>query len=64
MAKASKSEKYSKVLLDGEAGTITEFTKEGEQTYCLKDFLARWSGIDGIDISVSFQEELAPIHFE
>ena len=46
--------------LDLEEGTITEFTKDSENAYKLKDLLTPFDGLDNINITISYDSEVQP----
>lgn len=64
MAKAYKSEKYTKAMINLEDKTITEVTKDDCIIYSLEELLKRWDGIENISISLSTDEEIPSIDEE
>lgn len=60
MAKISKSLSFKNCVIDINDGTITEYTKDGENVYNLKNILSEWNGIDGISFNLKQDDELEP----
>nr|DAZ60621.1 MAG TPA: YonK protein [Caudoviricetes sp.] len=55
---AKKSVVFKNAIIDTEADTITEITKDGENVFSLKESLAKWDGIEGVTINISTSDEL------
>lgn len=60
MAKISKSLSFKNCVIDINDGTITEYTKDGENVYNLKNILSEWNGVDGISFNLKQDDELEP----
>lgn len=60
MAKTSKSVSFSNCLIDLEAGTITEFSRDDESTFSIADVLSDFDGIMGVSISIKQCDDLLP----
>lgn len=57
MAQKKKSVFYKNAVIDTEAGTITEITKDGENEYQITDVLAEWDGVEGVTIAIQQSED-------
>lgn len=58
MAKITKSTSFSKAVIDMEAMTITEITKDEEKTYSLTKLLEEWNGVEGISLTIKQDDEI------
>lgn len=58
MAKSNKTVTYAKATINKEAGTITEYLKDGENVYYLDNILEEWDGVAGITFAIKKDEEL------
>jgi hypothetical protein len=62
MAKKISSESYKKATIDKVAGTITEYLpKDVTNVYSLEEFINRWDGVDGVNISISKDSDITPV---
>lgn len=59
MAKQSRSLSFRNATIDFSDGTITEYTKESTNVFSLEKVLREWSNIDGLSISIKYDEEAA-----
>lgn len=60
MAKIKKSVSFKDAIIDADAGTITEITKDGEFTYNLADVLKDWDGVGGISLIIQQADDILP----
>lgn len=58
MAKYNKTITYTKAVIDKDAGTITEYLKDGENVYFIENILKEWDGVEGISITIKKDREL------
>lgn len=58
MAKSNRTVTYTKAVIDKEAGTITEYLKDGENVYYIENILDTWDGVQGVSITIKKDEEL------
>ncbi len=59
MAKAKRSVNFTNAIISIEDDTITEIEKETIKVYTLSKFLEGWSGVEGLNISISSSEVLS-----
>lgn len=57
MAQHKKSVSFKNATIDVAAGTITEFTKDGENEYKIDDTLREFDKIDGISLTIQQTNE-------
>lgn len=57
MAQKKKSVFYKNAIIDTEAGTITEVTKDGDNEYQIADVLAEWNNVEGVTIAIQQSED-------
>ena len=60
MASRNNSESYKKAMIDFENMEITEYLKDEILTYDLNTILKRWSGIEGITLTIKTDEDITP----
>ena len=58
MAKISKSTTFKNAVIDKDAMTITEITKDDEKTYSLTKLLEDWNGVEGISLTIKQDDEI------
>mgnify|MGYP000866488666 CR=1 FL=1 len=59
MAKQSRSLSFRNATIDFADMTISEYTKESTNVFSLEKVLREWSNIDGLSISIKYDEEAA-----
>lgn len=57
MAQKKKSVFYKNAIIDTDAGTITEVTKDGDNEYQIADVLAEWNNVEGVTIAIQQSED-------
>ena len=63
MAKYNKTITYTKAVIYKDAGTITEYLKDGENVYFIENILKEWDGVEGISITIKKDRELPSEEF-
>jgi hypothetical protein len=58
MAKVNKTVSYKNAVISKEDMTITEFGKDFTKTYCLKNLLEEWDGIESVSLTIRMDDEL------
>lgn len=58
MAKQSRSVSFRNLMIDSEAGTMSEFVKDDCRTYRIDTFLKEWSGIPNLTLLLKEEKEL------
>ena len=59
LAKLQKKISFKNALIDSENDVIYEIGKDNTKSYKLSTILKEWSGIDGLSVSFSKDDELA-----
>lgn len=57
MAQKKKSVFYKNAIIDTDAGTITEVTKDGDNEYQIAEVLAEWNNVEGVTIAIQQSED-------
>lgn len=57
MAQKKKSVFYKNAIIDTDAGTITEVTKDGDNEYQIADVLDEWNNVEGVTIAIQQSED-------
>lgn len=57
MAKQSKSITFRNATIDHNDMTITEYQKECTNVFSVEKLLREWSNIDGLSISIKYDED-------
>ena len=60
MAKTVRKIDFSKAEIDKENMLIIEHLKDEDRAYSIDKLLSDWSGINGLSISISQNEEVKP----
>lgn len=60
MASRNHSESFKKAMIDFEEMTITEYLKDEINVYDLRTVIKRWSGVDGITLTIKTDEDIEP----
>lgn len=60
MASRNNSESYKKAMIDYEDMTITEYLKDDVNVYSIHNLLKRWSGVEGITLTIKTDEDITP----
>lgn len=55
---AKKSVVFKNAIIDTDAGTITEITKDGENAFDLNEVLSKWNGEEGVTVNISTSDEM------
>lgn len=59
MAKSTKSNSFSKAVINVDDDTITEYLKDDDvRTYSLSGLLKDWNGVEGISITIKKDTEI------
>lgn len=60
MAKTTKAVSFKNAVINTEDMTITEINKDDSVEYDLLTVLKDWNGIEGISLTIKFDDELKP----
>lgn len=58
MASCTKEEWFMHCTIDCSDMTVTEFLEDSVKTYSITDILRRWSGLPGVTIHLSREEDI------
>lgn len=58
MAEKSQSVKYKRATINTEDNTLVEYLKDSTNEFDLMEELAKWNGIDNINITISKNSEI------
>lgn len=61
MAKQSKSVSFKNATINFDEMTILECTKDDEKIFSLEKVLKDWEGIDGISLTIKYDDEIDEI---
>lgn len=61
MAKQSKSVSFKNATINFDNMTILELTKDDEKIFSLEKVLKDWEGIDGISLTIKYDDEIDEI---
>lgn len=64
MAKNSRGFKATNAMIDKENGKIVEYVKDGVNVYFIDKLLTEWNGVEGIGISITFNQDREPDEVE
>lgn len=52
MATQERREAFSHAMIDCSDMTLTEYGRDGSQTYNIKEILKRWDGVPNVEIEI------------